>query len=225
MRFLLILSLCVCPNLYAYPSSHSIGIGLGYTWTQAVFNDGIRTLGVTREVPSYSNVDHAKWPFSIHYAIAYNPYYGIEFGLLDFGSIAFDKLLTTYDDSTGTTTSTSLRSADIHSQGYYLQHKVSLPITSTLNVYGKAGLILGATEYSEREILKVFSEDVGNSTTLQLNSSRQNFTDLHFSLGFAYQWKSNWRIALQINRLHITHKAEAESFTHWLTLSTIEYRY
>jgi len=210
---------------YAYPTSDSIGFGLGYTWTQAVFNDEIRILGTTQEVPSYTSVDNDQLPWRLYYAVRYHENYGIELGIINFGSIQFKKTLTTQDSSTNSITSTSVRNANIESQGYYLQHILEYPLSKSLQTFLKVGIIIGDTNYAERETLTVFSEDTGTSTVLQLNNSSENFIDLHLAAGMNYFINDSCSLILQINQVKIDHKEEKEMFTQWLTTTSLAYHF
>lgn len=225
MRFVLLLLALHSSWGLAYPKDHTVGFGLGYTWSQVVFNDQIRTLGNTQETPSYSSVNNSQLPWRMHYTTMYTQYYGIEFGMVNFGGIKFQKNLTTVDMSTNTTTSISLRNANITSQGFTLQHILNFPMSKELGAFVKIGIIIGDTEFSETETLTVFSEDVGDSTVVQSNQSTENFTNWHYSLGGSYSIADSWAISLQLNQIEIDHKAENETFTRWFTHCSFEYRF
>lgn len=224
MRLFVLLILLV-PNLvYAYPSGQYFGFGSGYTWTQARFNDKVRTLGLIREVPSYSDVSNSGLPWYAFMGFQFHPNYGIEMGYLDYGTIQFTKTLTKYDDSNNTLTGKSVRDADISSRGFYLQHVLSYSMLDSLILQARAGVLLGNTHYSEIETLTTISEDTGSLEVVQPNVSDKGFLKAQFALSALYKANRNWHWRLQLNQIDIQHSEEKEEFSHWFTSIALEYQ-
>lgn len=224
MRLLLLLTLFVTHTVTAYPVGQYAGFGMGYSWTQATFNDQTRTLGAIREEPSHSEVSDAGLPWQAYYGFRFHPNYGIELGYMNYGSIEFQKTLTTFDDSQSAVVNTSVRDAKVSSSGFFLQHVLSYPMFTHFVIQARAGILMGNTHYSDLETLTITSDDVGTDTTQQPNSSYDGFVKEQLALSVLYQSSKSWYWRLQLNQIDVTHSAENESFTHWFTSLSLEYQ-
>lgn len=224
MRLLILLTCFIVPAAFAYPVGQYAGFGMGYTWTQATFNDQTRTLGATREVPSHSHVNDASLPWQAYYGFRFHPNYGIEVGYMNYGSIEFSKTLTTFDDSQSATVATSVRDAEVSSSGFFLQHVLSYPLLSHFVVQARAGILIGSTHYSDLETLTTTSDDTGTVTIVQPNSTYDGFIKEQLALSVLYQSSKSWYWRLQVNQLDVKHSEEKESFTQWFTSLSLEYQ-
>ena len=187
MRILLLLavSLSSCSS-FAYEIEKSMGFGMGYTWTESVFNDPIRTLNGETETPIYSDVTNSSKPFNFYLNFRFHKYYGAELGYINYGKINFNKSLIKTKDNDGSLIESRIREATISLNGVYLSHVLYIPITDTLMLQGKAGMIFGSSEYSDIETLTIVPQDGSvqqpassspNSTyeSLSKHSSQQPF--------------------------------------------------
>lgn len=224
MRLLLLLTLFATHTATAYPVGQYAGFGMGYSWTQATFNDQTRTLGAIREEPSHGEVSNAGLPWQAYYGFRFHPNYGIELGYMNYGSIEFQKTLTTFDDSQSAVVNTSVRDAKVSSSGFFLQHVLSYPMFTHFVIQARAGILMGNTHYSDLETLTITSDDVGTDTTQQPNSSYDGFVKEQLGLSVLYQSSKSWYWRLQLNQIDVTHSAENESFTHWFTSLSLEYQ-
>lgn len=224
MRLFLISLIFTSSVAYGYPSAHYIGFGSGYTWTQASFNDEVRTLGAFSETPSYTDVSNHDLPWHGFVGFRFHPNYGIEIGYLDYGSIGFSKTLTTFDSSQSKITTLSERDAEISSQGFYLQHVLSYPLSASFILQARAGILVGSTDYSELETLSTTNENDETTVIIQPNSSHDGFIKGQLALSALYQSSKNWFWRLQVNQIDIDHSGENESFSQWFTSFSVEYQ-
>lgn len=224
MRLLILLTLFAAHTAIAYPVGQYAGFGMGYSWTQATFNDQTRTLGAIREEPSHGEVSNAGLPWQAYYGFRFHPNYGIELGYMNYGSIEFQKTLTTFDDSQSAEVSSSVRDAQVSSSGFFLQHVLSYPLLTHFVIQARAGILMGSTHYSELETLTTTSDDTGTVTIQQPNSSYDGFVKEQLALSVLYQSSKSWYWRLQLNQIDVTHPEENESFTHWFTSLSLEYQ-
>lgn len=224
MRLFLVLLSFFSSTLYAYPVAHYVGFGTGYTWTESEFNDEERPLGAFRETPSYSSVSSDNLPWRGFVGFRFHPNYGLELGYLNYGSIKFTKTLTTVDTSEGKVISSSVRDADISTQGFYLEHVLSYPITDAFVVQGRAGILVGDTTYSELETLTTTTENDDQQVVSQPNNSSDGFIKGQLAFSALYKSSENWFWRLQVNQIDIDHSGEKESFSHWFTSLSLEYQ-
>lgn len=224
MRLLLLLLITTSSAIHAYPAAQYIGFGSGYTWTQANFNDEIRTLGAFTETPSYTSVDNSDLPWQGFLGFRFHPNYGIEVGYMSYGSIAFNKTLTSFDSSQSKVIASSVREADISTKGFFLQHVLSYPLTNAFILQGRAGILVGSTDYSELETLTTINENDESFVTVQPNNSSDGFIKGQLAFSALYQSSSNWFWRLQLNQVDIDNRGEKESFSHWFTSLSLEYQ-
>ncbi|MGK0445078.1 MAG: hypothetical protein ACJA1U_002018 [Bermanella sp.] len=224
MRLLLLLLMTTCQLAQAYPAAHYVGFGTGYTWTQASFNDEIRTLGAFTETPSYSDVSNGSLPWQGFMGFRFHPNYGIEVGYLTYGSISFTKTLTRVDSSQSKVVSTSVRESEISTQGFYLQHVLSYPINDAFILQGRAGILVGSSDYSELEVLSTINENDETQVTQQPNNSSNGFIKGQLAFSALYKSSNNWFWRLQLNQIDIDNRGEKESFSHWFTSLSLEYQ-
>jgi hypothetical protein len=210
--------------IHAYPAAQYVGFGTGYTWTQASFNDEIRTLGAFTETPSYSSVDDSNLPWQGFVGFRFHPNYGIEMGYMSYGSISFTKTLTNFDSSQSKVTSTSERKADISTKGFFLQHVLSYPLSNAFILQARAGILVGSTDYSELETLTTINENDESFVTVQPNNSSDGFIKGQLAFSALYQSSNNWLWRLQLNQVDIDNRGEKESFSQWFTSLSLEYQ-
>lgn len=220
--FLLILVLFSQTSL-AYPIAKYLGVGLGYTWTESTFNDKVRNLAEI-ETPSYGDVSNGSRPFSIYGGFRFHPNYGLEIGYLNYGSIEFEKTLTTTNSSDDSVLRTSVRDAEIETSGFMINHVLYYQLLSSLTLQAKAGVLFGTNEYSDIEVLTINSEDTGPQVSTAVNSSSDSFAKFQLAAGAQYKYSSDWLIRLQLNQIEFQHDDEQESFTQWFTQLSFEYQ-
>jgi hypothetical protein len=217
MRLLLILLTFTSSMTCAYPIAHYVGFGTGYTWTQADFNDKVRTLGAFTETPSYTDVSSDSLPWHGFVGFRFHPNYGIEIGYLDYGSIEFRKTLTTFDSSQSKVTNISQRDADISTV-------LSYPLSPYFIIQARAGILVGSTEYSELETLSTTNENDETLVVTQPNNSNDGFIKGQLALSALYKSSKSWFWRVQVNQIDIDHSGESESFSHWFTSISLEYQ-
>lgn len=228
MRLLLLLPLILIANLsLAYPIDKSLGFGLGYTWTESVFNDPVRTFDGKTETPTYSDVTNSSQPFNLYMNFRFHRFYGAELGYINYGKINFDKsLITTLDSAEpeDALVESRVRDASISLNGFYLSHVIYLPVTDRLLIQAKAGMIFGSSEYSDIETLKIVPQDdsAAPPDASTVNASSDSLTKPHLAAAILYRSgeSSNWR--LQLSQLEVTHDGEKETFTQWFTQLSYE---
>ncbi|MGR6874536.1 hypothetical protein ACU6U9_20085 [Pseudomonas sp. HK3] len=224
MRLLFIL-LFALPNVaVAYPVAHYIGFGSGYASTETEFNDQIRTLGAIKETPSYSDVSSADAPWHGFVGFRFHPNYGIEVGYRSYGSIEFTKTLTTLDTSQSKVTSSSVRQADISTQGFYIEHVLSYAITDYFIIQGRGGVLIGNARYTDTETLTTFAENGDAIKVVQPNTSNDGFIKGQVAFSALLKSSDQWLWRLQVNQIDIDHSGEQESFSHWYTSLSLEYQ-
>ena len=210
MRILLLLavSLSSCSS-FAYEIEKSMGFGMGYTWTESVFNDPIRTLNGETETPIYSDVTNSSKPFNFY---------------LNYGKINFNKSLIKTKDNDGSLIESRIREATISLNGVYLSHVLYIPITDTLMLQGKAGMIFGSSEYSDIETLTIVPQDgsVQQPDSSSTNSTYESLSKPQLAAALLYKStpNSNWR--LQLSQLEVSHDGEKETFNQWFTQLSYE---
>ncbi len=228
MRILLLLAASFISGYsHAYPIEKSIGFGLGYTWTESVFNDPVRQINTEiSETPSYSEITNSSKPFNLYINFRFHKYYGAELGYINYGKINFDKTLTTAENSSDENTfiERRIREASISLNGFYISHVLYFPINDSVSLQAKAGMIFGSSEYSDIETLTIIPQDgtaqQPDSTTP--NSTYESLTEPQLAAAILYKstTNSNWR--LQLSRLEVTHEGEKETFTQWFTQLSYE---
>ncbi len=230
MRILAIFILFIPMTLQAYPVDTSIGWGTGISWTQAQFNDLNRKENNLIEEVSHSDVNNRSYPWNLYSNFRFNPYYGIELGYMDFGTIKFTKYYTT-NHLDGRLDNLDIRNATIGNQGWYINHVFYVPLMDRLQMLAKAGFIVGSTDYVDVNSSESTSYDDSNNPTGNVtvagpdfNSSSQAFSSVQFALGLIYKYKPQWLMRLQINQIEIEHSAEEEAFTQWFSSFSIERR-
>lgn len=225
MRILLLLavSLSSCSS-FAYQIEKSMGFGLGYTWTESVFNDPIRTLNGETETPIYSDVTNSSKPFNFYINFRFHKYYGAELGYINYGKINFNKSLIKTKDNDGSLIESRIREASISLNGVYLSHVLYIPITDTLMLQGKAGMIFGSSEYSDIETLTIVPQDgsVQQPDSSSPNSTYESLSKPQLAAALLYKStdNSNWR--LQLSQLEVSHDGEKETFNQWFTQLSYE---
>lgn len=225
MRILLLLavSLSSCSS-FAYEIEKSMGFGMGYTWTESVFNDPIRTLNGETETPIYSDVTNSSKPFNFYLNFRFHKYYGAELGYINYGKINFNKSLIKTKDNDGSLIESRIREATISLNGVYLSHVLYIPITDTLMLQGKAGMIFGSSEYSDIETLTIVPQDgsVQQPDSSSPNSTYESLSKPQLAAALLYKStpNSNWR--LQLSQLEVSHDGEKETFNQWFTQLSYE---
>lgn len=222
MRILLLTLLLTPMWAQAYPIASSIGWGTGYTWTEATFNESISSIGATSQTPSYSSVENENLPWSLFTSFRFHEYYGFELGYIDYGTIKFDKTLTTTTD--GEFDNSALRKASISTQGFYITHVIYVPLLDNLDLQAKAGVLFGTNEYDDTEDRIVDESGELISSTSKTNSSEAISTP-QFSLGLLYRYQADWQMRLQLNQIEYEHTAEKEDFSQWFTSLSFERRF
>jgi len=224
MRYCLLLLLMAAHPAIAYSIKPYVGAGFGYTWTQAHFNDQIREFG-EREVPSHSDVTNSGMPFSLYGGFRFHPHYGFEYGYVDYGSIQFKKTLTVRDISDNSLIRTHTRDATIGASGFLFSHVLFLPVTSSLGLQLKAGVLFGNAAYSDTEtIVTQPNDDLPDGSTLVLNNaSSDGFAKMQWGLAALYRASERTFWRLQVNQLEFEHEDERESFSQWMTQLSIEW--
>lgn len=224
MRLLFTL-LIVIPHLaIAYPVGHYVGFGSGYTWTEASFDDKVRALGAFEETPSYGDVSRSDLPWHGFVGFRFHPNYGVEVGYRDYGSIEFTKTLTTIDTSQSKVTSSSVRQADISTQGFYIEHVLSYALAKPLIIQARAGVLVGSTRYTDLETLTTITENDTPLQVVQPNTSSDGFIKGQLAFSALYKPSGDWFWRLQVNQIDIDNPGESESFSHWFTSLSLEYQ-
>jgi hypothetical protein len=224
MRLLPIILLFISPSLLAYPIAKYIGIGTGYTWTQSTFNEKVSTFG-DPETPSYGEVSNGSLPFSFYGGFRFHPNYGLELGYVNYGTIEFNKTLTTRNASDDSQIlKISDRQAEISSSGFLISHVFYYQPLSAFTLQAKLGVLFGDTQYSDIEKLTTFSQDTGELTTYGVNSNTDAFAKFQMAVGALYQYDQDWLIRLQLNQLEFENSDEKENFTQWFTQLSFEYQ-
>ena len=225
MRLLILLLITVFPSLsLAYPIDTSLGFGLGHTWTESEFNDPIRQLNAETETPSYSDVTNSSRPFNFYASFRFHNYYGAELGYINYGKINFTKTLTKTKDIDDSLIERRVREASISLTGLYLSHVIYLPLTESLLIQAKAGMVFGSSEYSDIETLTIVPQDgsAQQPDSSTPNSTYESLTKPQLSAALLYRSgpRSNWR--LQLSQLEVTNDGEKETFTQWFTQLSYE---
>lgn len=222
--FLALLALSLSHSAFAYPIAKYIGVGLGYTWTQSEFNEQQSTFG-DPETPSYGDVTNGSNPFSFYGGFRFHPNYGLEIGYLNYGSIEFEKTLTT--TAAGDPNSvlrTSVRDAEISSSGFLISHVFYYQLLSSLTLQAKAGVLFGTSDYSDDELLTINTTDGDPQVSDNYNSSSDSFAKFQFAAAAQYKYSTDWIMRLQVNQLEFQHDDERETFTQWFTQLSFEYQ-
>lgn len=223
MRPLLLILVFFSYTTFAYPIAKYIGVGLGYTWTESTFNDQVRTLSEI-ETPTYGEVNNGSRPYSLYGGFRFHPYYGLEIGYLNYGSIEFEKTLTTTSSSDDSVLRTSVRDAEIETSGFMINHVFYYQVLQSLTLQGKVGVLFGNSEYSDIEVLTINSDDTGPQVSTAVNSSSDSFAKFQLAAGAQYKYSRDWLIRLQLNQIEFQHDDEREDFTQWFTQLSFEYQ-
>ena len=218
MRILLLLALTFTSCFsFAYPIEKSMGFGIGYTWTESVFNDEVSEYDGAIETPTYSDVTNSSKPFSVYFNFRFYKYYGAELGYINYGKINFNKsLIKTVIGGNGAPIESRVREASISLNGLYLSHVLYLPISESILLQAKAGMIFGNSEYADIETLSTESDPPQPDTT-SVNSTYESLTKPQLAAAILYRStaSSNWR--LQLSQLEVSHDGEKETFNQWFT--------
>lgn len=226
MRILYIATLLLLPTYsYAYPIDASLGFGLGYTWSESVFNDPIREINNATETPTYSSVKNSGQPFNLYTTFRFHKYYGFEMGYLNYGEIKFNKSLIITDNNDASLIESRIRQANITQTGFYLSHVIFFPISESVILQAKAGAIFGNAQYNDDETITTQSLEEGQPPPPVINAynnSSESFAKAHLATAIVYRnnRSSAWR--LQLSQLQNSHLAEKESFTQWFTQLSYE---
>jgi len=221
MRILLLTLLLTPMWAQAYPIASSIGWGTGYTWTEATFGETISEIGGTSQTPSYSSVENENLPWNLFTTFRFHEYYGFELGYIDYGTIKFDKTLTT---TGGGTEFKSVRNASISTQGFYITHVLYVPLLKNLDLQVKAGILFGTNDYKDLEEITT-TEDEVDSVNSNITNSSEAISTPQFSLGLLYRYQADWQMRLQLNQIEYEHTGEKEDFSQWFTSLSFERRF
>ena len=224
MRLLFTLLIAIPHLAIAYPVAHYVGFGSGYTWTEASFDDKVRALGAFEETPSYGDVSRAGLPWSGFVGFRFHPNYGVEIGYRDYGNIEFTKTLTTIDTSQSKVSSSSVRQADISTQGFYIEHVLSYALAKPLIIQARAGVLVGSTRYTDLETLTTITENGSPLQVIQPNTSNDGFIKGQLAFSALYKQSETWFWRLQVNQIDVDNPGESESFSHWFTSLSLEYQ-
>lgn len=228
MRILLLLavSLSSCSS-FAYQVEKSMGFGLGYTWTESVFNDSVRPISNDiSETPTYSDVKNSSRPFNFYLNLRFHKYYGAEVGYINYGKINFLKSLTTAQNTSNLDDyiERRTREASISLNGFYLSHVLYVPLTNSILLLGKAGMVFGTSEYNDIETLQITPQgnDLPQPDTTSVNTTYESLTEPQLAVALLYKSteNSNWR--LQLSQLEVSHDGEKETFNQWFTQLSYE---
>lgn len=213
---------------HSYPVEGYVGFGTGYGWTDTKFSDPAVDQFGTRETPSYTDVKNPSLPWTIFTGMRFSPYYGVEFGYVNFHRIEFEKTLEQRDNNTGELLKSSERDARIHASGLTLSHVFYMPLIWNINLTAKAGVIFGTVDYSDTEVLQQPRES-GDGVVLVTSENQETssraLTAAHFSLGANWRVSKNWGVRLQIEQLQFDHDEEKEEFTQWLSSLSAQYHF
>lgn len=229
MRILLFLLIGFSVTSHGFPIVTSIGWGAGYSWTQASFNEKADLFGGAVETPSYTSVKNQDLPWSIYAGLKFTPCYGIEFGYLDYGSIEFTKTLSKIS-AENVEIEKKVAKRKISTQGFLISHVLFYPLSNSLTLQGKAGLLFGDNLQTEQEqITQLFTDDTGQTSTLVLpvNFSSQStaFSKAQFAIALTYQYTDNWFMRLQSNQIQYELPQENEKFTQWFSSLSFEHQF
>jgi len=229
MRILFIfLALTFSAFTFAYPIEKSIGFGLGYTWTESVFNDQVIYYNDASETPSYTDVTNSSQPFSFYSNFRFHKYYGVELGYMNYGKINFDKSLIKTQNNPAPNTSglieSRVRDAAISISGFYLSHVLYMPISDAIQLQAKAGVIIGNSEYSDLGTLTIEAQgpDTSQQIIPSVNASSEAFAKAHLAAAIRYLSSTNTAWRLQLSQIEISHDGEQETFTQWFTQLSYE---
>jgi len=224
MRPILLLLLLFSHTATAYPIAKYLGFGLGYTWTESSFNEQVRIAGGV-ETPTYGEVDNGSHPFSLYGGFRFHPNYGLELGYMNYGSIEFEKTLTTTDlNDANDILQTSVRDAKIETSGFLLSHVFYFQLLSSVTLQAKAGVLFGNHSYSDRETLTINTVDAPTQTTNAFNSSSDSFASFQIAASALYRYSPDLLLRLQLNQIEFDHDDERETFTRWFTQLSFEYQ-
>lgn len=229
MRILLFTLLSFSINAHSVPIISTIGWGTGYSWTQATFNEKADEFGGAIETPSYTSVTNQDLPWSLYAGLKFTPYYGIEFGYLDYGSIEFTQTLTKIDSQNVEIESKTAK-RNVSTQGFLISHVLFYPLSNHITLQGKAGLLFGDNQYSEQEqITYQFTDDNGVTSTIiepvQFSSQSKAFSKAQFAIALLYQYSDNWFMRLQTNQIEYELTQDHEKFTQWFSSLSFEHQF
>ena len=224
MRLIILIFLLLPITVQAYPVATSIGWGLGYSWTQADFDEPVvQDLDLNQvRVPSYSSVKNQDLPWNLYAGFRFHENYGIELGFLDYGSIKFQKNISK-SNTAGEPTGSVKRDATISTQGFYISHVAYVRIVNKIQLQAKVGLIFGDSKYAEIGSFTIINNDGSETTDPEsFNSSSKSFVKGQLALSLLYDYQKNWRLRLQVNNIEFDHPDENEQFSQWFTGLSIE---
>jgi hypothetical protein len=230
MRVFTFIAVCfaalTAPSLsYGYPIDHSLGFGLGYTWTESEFNDPIRQLNAETETPSYSSVSTSSRPFNLYSNFRFHKYYGVELGYINYGKIKFDKsLIKTKDLENSPIIESRIREATINASGLYLNHVIYVPVSERFLLQAKVGLIIGSIDYSDIETLTIEPQDTGSTQQISssVTSNSESLTNVQLAAALVYQSSADTAWRLQVSQIDFSHDSEKEAFTQWFSQISYE---
>lgn len=221
------LSLLFSQVSLAYPAATYGGLALGYTWTEADVSDPVVDFGGELETPTYGEIKDQGLPFSLYMGMRFHPNYGFEFGYMNYGSIKFNKTLTKTKNNGTELVSTSARKSEIKTSGFYLSHVLFYNLTQDINLQLKAGILFGANEYTDDELLTIQPSDT--STTVQVvdnfTTNQDAFAKAHLALAASYRSSDDWSWLFQVNHINFENEDEAETFDQWFSNVSLRYHF
>ena len=210
----------------AYSPATYGGFALGYTWTEANVSDPVVNFGGETETPTYGDIKNQGLPFSLYMGMRFHPNYGFEFGYMNYGSINFNKTLTKVN-SGNELISTSVRKNEIQTSGFFLSHVLFYNLSQNINLQLKAGVLFGANEYTEDELLTIQPSDT--STTVQVvdnfTTNQDAFAKAHLALAASYRSSDDWSWLFQVNHINFENEDEAETFDRWFSNVSLRYHF
>ncbi len=223
MRIIIYIVLLLPITVQAFPIDTSVGWGMGYSWTQASFNEPVVTdVGLDLvKAPSYSAIKNQDLPWNIYAGFRFHQNYGIELGYMDYGSINFQKNITK-STIAGEAKGSVTKDATISTQGLYISHVLYFKVAKKLQLQAKAGFVFGDNIYSETSSFTTIEGATETTSAEAINTSSRSFAKGQLALSALYEYQKNWHLRLQVNLIEFDHPTDDEEFDQWFTGFSIE---
>jgi len=224
MFYRLILLFIFSPSAIAYPIAHYVGIGTGYTWTQADLNEQVIEVGNRTSTPSYGSINNRARPWQLYFGMRFHPYYGAELTYINYGQVQYNKTIVNETSESRVTTSSDTQ---VQLSGLSISHVFNYPVNQNIILQAKLGYLLGNQSISEEgTLITDNTQDAEPPQSARFyNSSSRSEGAAQFALSGLLRVSSQWLLRVQVNNVEFERSNNSEAFNQWFTSVSTEYEF